>query len=278
MKLVPALVASLVVGLLSSSFASATSRYVGDVLVPGESPRGEQLTSSTNMSSGQVLSGVVHWTVQASGQAHAVRFYKDKMLLVEVVADGTSWDFVLDTTTFADGMSWFDYEIYDRAGKKVAAGRSIDVLINNHATSGGAASTVSGGSGSDGTTPTQPPQNQTPPVSLPSPTPPAPVIIRVAAKTKLLVGAYAQTAGRRGRRFASAMFVIRSDNGKQITRGNVTCRLAGAMPVWRGWYHRAASCRWAIRANAKLGRATGWLAVTSKGLTVRRRFTVIIKR
>jgi hypothetical protein len=74
------------------------------------------------------------------------------------------------------------------------------------------------------------------------------------------------------------MFVIRSDNGRQITSGKVTCRLAGSKPVWRGWYHRAASCRWKIQANAKLGRTTGWLAVTSKDPTVTRRFGVIIKR
>ena len=74
------------------------------------------------------------------------------------------------------------------------------------------------------------------------------------------------------------MFVIRSDNGKQITAGKVTCALAGKKLVWHGWYHKAAGCRWAIPAGAKLGRITGSLSVTAKGLTVKRKFTANVKR
>jgi hypothetical protein len=264
MKLVLVLVGVLTAGLLSSSLASATSKDVALGIVGDEPQSARQLASLTTISSGQVLSGFVHWTVQASGRAHAVRFYKDEALLGEVVGEGTSWTFVLDTTAFADGVSEFGYEIYDNEGKQVARRKGIQVTINNHAP-GAAGSTLTGGSDS-------------PVGASATVTPPAPVIIRIAAKPKLLVGAYAQTVGRRGERFASAMFVIRSDNGRQITRGKVTCHLAASKLVWRGWYRRAASCRWAIRANARLGRRTGWLAVTAKGLTVTRRIKVVIKR
>ncbi len=73
------------------------------------------------------------------------------------------------------------------------------------------------------------------------------------------------------------MFVIRSDNGKQITAGKVTCALAGKRLVWHGWYHKAAGCRWAIPANAKLGRITGSFSVTAKGVTLKRKFTANVK-
>jgi hypothetical protein len=94
---------------------------------------------------------------------------------------------------------------------------------------------------------------------------------------KLLVGGFAQTAARRGEQFAVAMYVIRSDTGKQITTGKVTCVLAGKRLVWHGWYHKAAGCRWAIPANAKLGPIAGSLSVTAKGLTVKRKVTASVK-
>ena len=94
---------------------------------------------------------------------------------------------------------------------------------------------------------------------------------------KLLVDGFAQTAARRGEQFAVAMFVIRSDTGKQITTGKVTCALAGKRLVWHGWYHKAAGCRWAIPTGAKLGRITGSLSVTAKRLTLKRKFTANVK-
>ena len=256
-------------------------------------PPPPQLSSTTNVSPGQTVSGTLRWTVQASGLAHSVKFYSDNTFITEAVADANNWAIDLNTKQFPDGVHQFGYDIYNSAGQRVYVGHHIQVTVKNAATStpppppgGGGGSGGSGGGGgssggeggSGGGTPSTPPSAQTPPATLPQPTPTnvKPPISK-GGSLKLLVGGYAQTAARRGEQFAVAMFVIRSDNGKQITAGKVTCALAGKRLVWHGWYHKAAGCRWAIAANAKLGRITGSFSVKAKGVTLKRKFTANVK-
>ena len=90
-----------------------------------------QLSSTTNLSAGQVLSGTVHWTVQASGAAHSVKFYNNNIFLTEAVADSDNWAIDLDTTQFEDGVNQFGYDIFNAAGQRVYAGHHIPVTIQN---------------------------------------------------------------------------------------------------------------------------------------------------
>ena len=264
------------------------------VLVTAQPPAPTRLSSSTNLAAGQTMSGVLHWTVQASGNAHSVKFYNNNALLREVVADGSSWAFDLDTKSLADGTAKLGYDIFNAAGQEVYSSPSFSVTVKNAApggngggsggsggsgSSGGGATTPGGGGGSAGggtsgggsstTTPQTQPIPSIPPITKP------PIS---AGKPQLVVAGFAQTGARRGGVFAVAMFVVRSTTGKQVTTGTVTCTLAGKKLVWHGWFRKAAGCRWAIPADQKPIRLRGMITVRSGALQLTRKVAVTVAR
>ena len=252
---------------------------VGSVTInnPNSTPPAvTQLSSTTNIKAGQVLKGTVHWTVQASGKAHAVTFYNNQVFLTQVVADGNNWAFNLDTTQFADGATKLGYDIYNAAGERVFDGTSISVTINNTG-AGGGSSGGGGGSGSGGSTPTIPSTPTTPttgslrpttPPALPAPKPQPNKALR------LVSGGFALTPNTAiaGHTFGAAMFVVRSDTGKRITGAKIKAKATvGGKPlslVWKGWYRTAAGATWRIPTGTTGKTFVGSLTVTWRGTTL----------
>ena len=116
------------------SYPTSMGAYVtGKIGTAPPPPPPPPVTSTTNISSGQTLKGNVHWTVQASGKAHATNFYANNVLLKVVVADGDNWAYDLDTTQLSDGANQIGYDIYNQAGQRVYTGHSIPVTIKNAA-------------------------------------------------------------------------------------------------------------------------------------------------